>query len=113
MLNELAKEIHENAEDDGLPLRLPCAVGDIIYYIKNNLIEPCTVEGFYLGVGCYAKIKPLSQPYVGNRTVYYKVSTSRFGKNVFLSREAAERALEILNNELNPCGTGGVHDDNY
>lgn len=34
---------YEDAEEQGLLLRLPCKVGDTVYQISENFIEPCTV----------------------------------------------------------------------
>lgn len=40
---------YEDAEEQGLLLRLPCKVGDKVYQISENFIEPCTVETIFLG----------------------------------------------------------------
>lgn len=40
---------YEDAEEQGLLLRLPCKVGDKVYQISENFIEQCTVETIFLG----------------------------------------------------------------
>ena len=47
-LREKLKD-YEDAEEQGLLLRLPCKVGDKVYQISENFIEPCTVETIFLG----------------------------------------------------------------
>ena len=39
---------YEDAEEQGLLLRLLCKVGDKVYQISENFIEPCTVETIFL-----------------------------------------------------------------
>ena len=74
---------------------LPCKVWDKAYLIKDNIIEPCTVEGIhYTARKNYVRLKPYFQPYIGNQSVYHKPSISSFGKIVFLSCEEAEKALK-------------------
>ena len=72
----------------------PCKVGETVYLLKFNTVIMCKVETIYCGVGIYLRLKPCYQPYVGNRSIYYKVAASRFGKTVFSSADEAERALK-------------------
>lgn len=72
----------------------PCKVGDTVYLLKFNTVIMCKVETIYCGIGIYLRLKPCFQPYVGNHSIYYKVAASRFSKTVFLTSEAAERALK-------------------
>lgn len=39
---------YEDAEEQGLLLRLPFKVGNTVYYISEGFIEPCTVEAISL-----------------------------------------------------------------
>ena len=61
---------YENAEEQGLLLRLPCPFGTKIYCIHNGFIE----EGMFFEMSCF-KFKD-----------YYK-------KSWFLTKEEAEQAL--------------------
>ena len=76
-INKLAE--YEDAEEQGLLLRLPCKVGDTVYDIAY--------EGDYEGGEESANVYPI------------KFSTREFddiGKTVFLTREEAEAALERM-----------------
>lgn len=72
----------------------PCNVGDVVYHITNGTVEMCEVEAIHIAVRSYIRIKPFYQPWVGNRSVYYKVSISSFGKTVFLTQQAAEKFIK-------------------
>lgn len=85
---------YEDAEEQGLLLRLPCKVGDKVYQISENFIEPCTVEVIYLadyvdGDGNHCNMAEIHYdrydcPYVSTE-IYF----TDFGKTVFLTREEA------------------------
>ena len=45
-LEELKR--YRDLDEQGLLLRLPCKVGDTVYYISDGFIEPCTVEVIFL-----------------------------------------------------------------
>lgn len=68
-INKLAE--YENAEEQGLLLRLPCPLGTKIYCIHNGFVE----EGMFFEMSCF-KFKD-----------YYN-------KSWFLTKEEAEQALE-------------------
>lgn len=76
---------YEDAEEQGLLLRLPCNVGDKVY----QLDEDCE-DGIY-------ETQVLSITLSGHGLAVRTISTypmeSDFGKIVFLTREAAEAAL--------------------
>ena len=69
---------YEDAEEQGLLLRLPCKVGDTVYTIhsvapnRNMICEIDNVDKFFLMLS---------------------VAEERFGKTVFLTKEEAEQAL--------------------
>lgn len=99
LLEELKQ--YKDAEEQGLLLRLPCKVGDKVYQISENFIEPCTVETIF--VSNYVDED-------GNRCnmaeIYYDrddcpyVSTeiyfTNFGKTVFLDYDEAESKLKEM-----------------
>ena len=78
---------------------LPCKVGQKVYDTFEGFIEPCTVEAIFLGD--YKDID-------GNRSYMAELHFSRedcpyateeiyftdIGKNVFLTKEEAEKALK-------------------
>lgn len=80
---------YEDAEEQGLLVRLPCKVGDTVWFqtYKNGErvgIKPHRVE----------KIKVLAQLERGYAEPLTEIQEWEFGKTVFTSREAAEKALE-------------------
>lgn len=82
---------YEDLEEQGLLLKLPCKIGDMVYSITRNFISEymiCSIEkyneGFFFNWGCEKGI------YINVRgfTEY------DIGKTVFLTKEEAEQALE-------------------
>lgn len=87
LLETLGK--YEDADEQGLLLRLPCKVGDTVYYIEDNEINKFVVYSF--------DIRPLQQficNYAGIR-----LNFNNFGKTVFLTKEEAEQKLKRNKNE--------------
>lgn len=90
--------VYEDAEEQGLLLRLPCKVGDTVYQISENFIEPCTVDTIFLG-----NYMDRNENYCNMAEIYYDrddcpyVSTEIYftdiGETVFLTREEAETKL--------------------
>ena len=65
---------YEDAEEQGLLLRLPCKVGDTVYHIVGRIIlEVENVDLFFL---------------------LLSVAEGRFGKTVFLAKEETETMLK-------------------
>ena len=92
---------YEEAEENGLLLRLPCKVGDKAYVIVNkNRVYEMEVMGIYpFGAFYEDEEKEISRIYNlyldGN--VYYKHCTFYdIGKTVFLTKEEAEKVLEEM-----------------
>ena len=85
--------VYEDAEEQGLLVRLPCKVGETVYYLNPfNEIEN-------------GKITMIQQKADGTwkfrvTTSYsHDVTTDAIGKTVFLTREEAEAALKGATNE--------------
>lgn len=84
----------------------PCKVGDIIYEICEGFIEPCTVEVIFIAD---YKDKEGNSSYMAeihyDREDFPWVSTEIFftdiGKTVFLTKEAAEKALKEMEDRKN------------
>lgn len=89
---------YEDADDQGLLLRLPCKVGDKIYQISENFIEPCTVETIFVADymdkdGNYCNMAEIHYdrydcPYTSDEIYFTDI-----GKTVFLTQEEAEAKL--------------------
>ena len=92
---------YEDAEEQGLLLRLPCKVGDVVYQISENFIEPCTVETIFLGnyMDRNGNCCNMAEIYY-NRDDYPYVSTAIYftdiGKTVFLTQAEAEQKLKEM-----------------
>lgn len=88
-LRELAE-----ADKDGRLVVLPCKVGQRVFALlhTDKHISECEVKQIGLGneIG-FVGIEP-----IGARGREYGVSIKGFGKTVFLTREAAEKALEAM-----------------
>ena len=92
---------YEQAEEQGLLLRLPCKVGDKVYQISENFIEQCTVESIFLG-----NYRDRNGNWCNMAEIYYDrydcpyVSTeiyfTNIGETVFLTKAEAEAKLAEL-----------------
>ena len=84
------------ADRDGRVVVMPCKVGQRVFALldTDKHISECEVKQIGLGneIG-FVGIEP-----IGARGREYGVSIKGFGKTVFLTREAAEAALEAMKN---------------
>ena len=97
---------YEDLEEQGLLLRLPCKVGDTVYYISEGFIEPCTVETIFISdytdkdgnCSYMAEIHYDREdcPYVST-DIYF----TDIGKTVFITQTEAEQKLKELRGEQN------------
>lgn len=77
---------YEDAEEQGLLIRLPCKVGDTIYIVfHNHTIGESTVVSF----------KMIAEGWAVKTTDWIYLFTD-FGKTVFLTREEAETKLKEM-----------------
>lgn len=85
------------ADTDGRVVVLPCKVGQRVFALldTDKHISECEVKRIGLGneIG-FVGLEP-----IGARGREYGVSLNGFGKTVFLTREAAEKALEAMREE--------------
>lgn len=87
-LRELAQ-----AKKEGRLVVLPCKVGDTVYIIHNRAIRKTTVESIHQWSSGHWKLSVhTDKKYI--HWTGYEVHFERFGKTVFLTREAAEAALK-------------------
>lgn len=95
MRNRLAE--YEDAEEQGLLVRLPCKVGDTVWTINRGkqAIYEQVVTGFSINGESSSKncIVTVYRGMAGMET-YRKWRIQQFGKYVHSTREAAEKALE-------------------
>lgn len=96
-LNQIAEKLTnmEQLEEQGLLVRLPCKVGDVLYCIDNGIVETLIVNSFRI--------------YNFNRVEIDFENASGFtlctfagelDEGYFLSHEEAEKKLEELKNEI-------------
>ena len=85
----------KNAEEQGLLLKLPCKVGDTIYYTHpehmDGKIEEYMVTGF-----CFDKQECQIRTYNPKGVIIY-FYREFIGKTVFLTQAEAEEALRKMN----------------
>lgn len=99
----------EDFTDSSEWVHLPCKLGDILYFVKNNTDACCPICGQYDGYDNYCRLKNKSFPEIAESPVCNKQfmeiveytadlgmiveNIDKFGKTVFLIREEAEKAL--------------------
>lgn len=95
IINHLAEKLceYEDLEEQDRLLKLPCKVGEIVYYINpnKNTINELVVYSF--------DIRPLQHfacDYMGAR-----LNFNQFGKTVFLTKEEAKAAMDKLKGKYN------------
>ena len=95
---------YEDLEEQGRLLKLPCKVGDTVYYISEGFVEPCTIEVIFLAdytdkngnCSYMAEIHYDREdcPYVSTEIYFTDI-----GKTVFLAKSEAEAKLKKLKGE--------------
>lgn len=77
---------YEDAEEQGLLLRLPCKVGDTAWYVSRSGIHEVEIDSFAVNINLFVNVS-------------YYIGCERFGKTLtpyktlFFSREEAEAKL--------------------
>lgn len=100
MQEELKK--YKDLEEQGLPVRLPCKVGDTVYRVNAGAkqpIIPMTVSEIHFL--CYKNERAVRFDAIGKEDMgesCYRLED--IGRIVFLTREEAEKKLEELKNEI-------------
>lgn len=89
---------YEIAEEQGLLIKIPCKIGDKVYYTGyDNLIEVEVIDFDYWISDGFGFVGHADFPNM-SKTFF---AFSQFGKNLFTTKEAAEKSLRIL-----PCKVG-------
>lgn len=95
-------EFYEDLEEQGLLVRLPCKVGDMVWDNDFGYPEPYEIKAFSYGY-CDSYVEPDTEieeiifyyeNYTGSITGSFPMS--EIGKTVFLTREEAEKKLEEM-----------------
>lgn len=94
---------YEDLEEQGLLVRLPCKVGDMLWYNILGYTEPYEIKAFSYGY-CDGYIEAGEE--IGDEIIFYcenhtgsiigSFPMSGIGKIVFLTREEAEKKLEEM-----------------
>ena len=90
---------YEDAEEQGLLLRLPCKVGDKIFLDFAGFgkdIDEFTVKDFHLDCFEDGEIILFCDYESNDRTFSGQIDVMEFGKSVFLTREEAKAKLKEL-----------------
>lgn len=88
---------YEDAEENGLLVRLPCKVGDLLYEAGESEIYTYIVDEIHIEQDSEVIVYALEYGADLHSRVYqngYRYDNCDFGKTVFLTCEEAERALE-------------------
>jgi len=91
VINKLAD--YEDAEEQGLLVRLPCKVGDTVYVEWSDGREYSKSVVEKISIDADGQLRFLIPSYFHSHSASWR-KTSDFGKTVFLSREEAEAALK-------------------
>lgn len=94
---------YEDAEEQGLLLRLPCKPKSIVYWLNPSFAEKknkpfkCEIDEFIFDDDCYAILNGLESGYMLRR--FRAIKICDFGKIVFLTKEEAEKKLAEIKGE--------------
>lgn len=95
---------YKEAEEQGLLVRLPCKVGDIVYDNFFGYLERYEIKAISYGY-CYSYVESNIKDEITFYCENYNASAtmgfpmSAIGKTVFLTREEAEKKLEEMEHE--------------
>lgn len=99
-LRETLKK-YEDLEEQSRFIKLPCKVGDIVFYISGKIILEYKVVGFSVdGTGAWL-IYGEHHVDENDKTYSYNFEVDKIGKTVFLTREKAEAKLKGLRGNQN------------
>lgn len=106
MIKKLAT--YEDLEEQGLLVRLPCKVGDMVWDNDFGYPESYEIKAFSYGY-CDSYVEPgigiedeiifYYENYTHSISITGAFPMSEIGKTVFLTREEAEKKLEEMRNE--------------
>ena len=85
---------YEDLEEKGLLLRLPCRMGDTVWFVGNDFVNDYEIRRFIVdetGINWVQIAKEID-----GRDYWDSFSICDIGKTVFLTKEEAEQALEQM-----------------
>ena len=94
---------YEDLEEQGLLVRLPCKVGNMVYVLdRHNHISECQIRSIHMGEAkVWEQGTMMGTDYLRTikvdmffETNFYSFYSSDIGTSVFLSCDEAEKALE-------------------
>lgn len=95
ILNQLQEfKIYKELEADGKLIKLPCKVGQILYYINGPYILNAEVIEFWIDESGVWNI--LTNVYQNTDTYELQVNPDNLGLTVFFTREEAEEKLKKI-----------------
>lgn len=83
---------YEDLEEQGLHVKLPCKVGTKVYFVTDRSTKLEIIETVIEKIG----IKKSGLFFKMSCNSLYETSSKAIGKNVFFTREEAEKRLEEL-----------------
>lgn len=83
----------EDLEEKGVLLKLPCKVGATIWWLNGNFLMESEVVGFSVDEDGADLIRVEYYEKRTDTTYMYGLNTEEIGKEVFLTKEEAEKAL--------------------
>lgn len=85
---------YEDAEEQGLLLKLPCKVGDTVWFAGNKFVNDYEIRRFIIdeiGIDAIQVAKTIK-----GKDYWNSFNIDDFGKTVFLTQEQAEEALKKM-----------------
>lgn len=102
VVQEALKKLYEyeQMEEQGLIMKLPCKVGDNIWWFNKGKLIESKVISFSVNKDGVERIYVKYFYYIGiNPFCAYGIEVKEFGKSVFLTKEEAEKALKEMEKE--------------
>lgn len=93
---------YEDAEEQGLLLKLPCKVGDTVYYPWIYDGQSCVALNEVESINIYYNRLPIItvKDWESDMCMAKTFTIEDFGKTVFLTKERAEESLQWLQSEV-------------
>lgn len=105
LLNEALKKLaeYENAEDNGLLLRLPCRIGSTVFFILEDSVDKDNVNGYVVS-SPHKIIEVCKSGFFTGQTKDFLYDSDfteweEIGKTVFLTKAEAESKLAEMEGE--------------
>lgn len=95
---------YEDLEEQGRLIKLPCKVGDKVYYVNGKFVLEYEVTGFSIDITGAWLIYGEHCADENDKTYSYNFDVDKIGKTVFFARFEAEEKLEelrgVIKNEI-------------